>query len=52
MVFGETLAGLIAELPKTMLKPATLTSVLRESGDLADIEVIAESWFEDDPRGG
>ncbi|MGY8681460.1 hypothetical protein Q2941_27260, partial [Bradyrhizobium sp. UFLA05-153] len=50
MTFSETLAGLVSEVPKTMLEPATLTSVLRKSAELADIEVIAQSWFEDDPE--
>ncbi len=50
MTFGETLAGLVCEIPKAMLEPATLTSVLRKSAELADIEVIAQSWFEDDPE--
>jgi hypothetical protein len=50
MTFSETLAGLISEVPKTMLEPAALASVLRESGDLTDIELIAQSWFEDDPE--
>ena len=50
MTFSETLAGLVSEIPKTMLEPATLTSVLRKSAELADIEVIAQSWFEDDPE--
>ena len=52
MSFRETLAGLISEVPKIMLEPAAVTSVLRESGDLADIELIAQSWFEDDPEVG
>lgn len=50
MTFSETLAGLLAEVPKAMLEPATVASVLRKSADLADIEVIAQSWFEDDPE--
>ncbi|WP_298256775.1 hypothetical protein [Bradyrhizobium sp.] len=50
MVFNEALAGLIAEVPKAMCEPATLASVLRMSDQLADIEVIEESWFEDDPQ--
>jgi hypothetical protein len=50
MTFDETLAGLLAEVPKAMLEPATVTPVLRKSADLADMEVVAQSWFEDDPE--
>jgi hypothetical protein len=50
MSFGDTLAGLIAEVPSAMREPAALASVLRKSGDLADLETIVESWFEDDPQ--
>jgi hypothetical protein len=50
MAVGETLAGLIAEVPKAMCEPATLASVLRKSNELADLEVVAQSWFEDDPQ--
>jgi hypothetical protein len=50
MAFGETLAGLIAEVPKAMCEPAALASVLRKSDDLADLDVVAQSWFEDDPQ--
>ena len=50
MAVGETLAGLIAEVPKAMCEPTTLTSVLRESNELADLEAVAQSWFEDDPQ--
>jgi hypothetical protein len=50
MDFGETLAGLIAEVPKAMCEPATLASVLRKSNDLAELEAVAQSWFEDDPQ--
>jgi hypothetical protein len=50
MVFSETLAGLIAEVPKVMHEPAALASVLRKSGELADLEAVAQSWFEDDPQ--
>jgi hypothetical protein len=46
----ETLAGLIAEVPSAMREPAALASVLRKSGDLADLEAVAQSWFEDDPQ--
>src|SRR5216684_68914 len=50
MAFRETLAGLIAEVPKAMCEPAALASVLRKSNEFAELEVIARSWFEDDPQ--
>jgi hypothetical protein len=50
MAFGETLAGLIAEVPKAMCEPAMLASVLRKSNELAELEAVAQSWFEDDPQ--
>ncbi len=50
MVFGETLAGLIAEVPKAMREPAALASVLRKSNELAELNAVAQSWFEDDPQ--
>src|SRR5229473_324375 len=50
MTFSETLAGLIAEVPKAMCEPAALASVLRKSNELAELEAVAQSWFEDDPQ--
>ena len=50
MAFGETLAGLIAEVPEAMCEPAALASVLRKSNELAEIEAVAQSWFEDEPQ--
>jgi hypothetical protein len=50
MAFGETLAGLIAEIPKAMCEPAALASVLRRSGELADLEAVVQIWFEDDQQ--
>src|SRR5258706_400563 len=50
MAFGETLAGLIAEVPKAMCEPAALASVLRKSNELAELEAVAQSWFEDGPQ--
>ena len=50
MAFGETLAGLMAEVPKAMCEPAALASVLRRSNELAELEAVACSWFEDDPQ--
>jgi len=50
MAFGETLAGLIAEVPKAMCEPAALALVLRNSNKLAGLEAVAQCWFEDDPQ--
>ena len=50
MAFSETLAGLIAEVPKAMCEPAMVASILRRSDELADLEAVAQSWFEDDPQ--
>jgi hypothetical protein len=50
IAFGEALAGLIADVPKTMCEPAALASVLRKSDELADLDAVALSWFEDDPQ--
>jgi hypothetical protein len=50
MAFGETLAELMAEIPKTMYETSALTSVLRRSKELADLQVVAQYWFEDDPQ--
>ena len=50
MAFSETLAGLIAEVPSAMREPAALASVLRKSDELADLEAVAQSSFEDDPQ--
>ncbi|MGA9090016.1 MAG: hypothetical protein WB420_13005, partial [Bradyrhizobium sp.] len=50
MAFGETLAGLIVEVPKAMGESATLASVLRKSNELAELDAVAQSWFEDDPQ--
>ena len=47
--FGDTLARLIAEVPEAMREGAGGATVLRESGELPDLEVIAQSWFEDGP---
>jgi hypothetical protein len=49
MVFGETLAGLIAEVPNAMCEPAALASVWK-SNEFAELEAVAQSWFEDDPQ--
>lgn len=50
IAFGETLTGLIAEVPMAMCQPAALASVLRKSDGLAELDVVAQSWFEDDPQ--
>jgi hypothetical protein len=50
MVFGETLTELVAEVPKVMCEPAALASLLRKSDGLADLDVVAQSWFEDGPQ--
>jgi hypothetical protein len=50
MPFNETLAELIGELPKAMCEPEAIASVLRKSNKLADLESVAQCWFEDDPQ--
>jgi hypothetical protein len=50
MPFEKTLAELIAEVPKKMRQPAAVTSILRRSDELVDLEAIAPSWFEDSPE--
>jgi hypothetical protein len=50
LAFDETLAALIAEVPKAMREPSALALVLRKSDDLAGLDVVAQSWFEDDPQ--
>jgi hypothetical protein len=50
MDFGEALGALIAEIPKTMREPAALASLLRQSGEAAEVKVITLSWYEDDPE--
>ena len=49
MDFGDTLARLIVKVPEAMREGAGFATVLRESGELVDLEVIAQSWFEDGP---
>jgi hypothetical protein len=48
--FSDALARLMAELPESMRLGTAVKTVLRESHQLADLEAIAESWFEDDPQ--
>jgi hypothetical protein len=50
IAFSETLAGLIGALPEAMRDAAAVATVLRRSGELADLELVAESWFEDDAQ--
>src|SRR5262245_26713989 len=50
MDFREALSGLIAELPEAMRDPTAVSAVLQKSGDLADLEALEQSWFEDDPE--
>ena len=49
MDFDETLARLITEIPEAMRGGTAVETVLRKSGELADLEVVAQSWFEDGP---
>jgi len=49
MNFSDTLAELIAELPEAMCEGTAVDTVLRKSGELADLEAVAQSWFEDGP---
>ena len=49
MDFGETLARLIAEIPAAMRGSTAVETVLRKSDELADLEAVAQSWFEDGP---
>ena len=50
ITFSEALAELIDQVPKAMCRPAAVSSILQKSHELADLEAIAESWFEDDPE--
>jgi hypothetical protein len=49
MEFSETLAQVIAEIPQAERAGTAAETVLRKSGELADLEVVAQSWFEDGP---
>jgi hypothetical protein len=50
MDFSETLARLIADIPKAMRGSSSVETVLRKSGALAGLEAVEESWFEDDTQ--
>jgi len=49
MDLDETLARLITEIPEAMRGGTAVETVLRKSGELADLKVVAQSWFEDGP---
>src|SRR5262249_23363752 len=49
MDFGETLARLITEIPAAMRGGTAVETVLRKGDELADLEAVAQSWFEDSP---
>jgi hypothetical protein len=49
MDLDETLARLIAEIPEAMRGGTAVETVLRKSGELADLVAVAQSWFEDGP---
>jgi hypothetical protein len=49
MNFSDSLIQLIAELPEAMRGGTAVETVLRESGELADLRAVAQSWFEDGP---
>jgi hypothetical protein len=44
----SALAAMLAELPAAMLTPQAVNALLHTSADWADLDEIAESWFEDD----
>ena len=50
LAIDEAIAGLIAEAPKHLRKPAVVATTLRRSAELHDLEVVALSWFEDNPQ--
>lgn len=49
MDVAAVLADLMAEVPKPMRGPAAVAALLRRSGDLADLDVLAQPWYEDGP---
>jgi hypothetical protein len=49
MDFAAVLADLMAEIPTPMREPAAVAALLRRSGGLADLEVLAQPWYEDGP---
>ncbi|KWV48543.1 hypothetical protein AS156_18965 [Bradyrhizobium macuxiense] len=48
--FHKALAELVEAVPEDMSDPATIVEVLQRSDELADIEALEESWFEDDSQ--
>jgi DNA-binding NarL/FixJ family response regulator len=50
MDFADTLAELMAEVPKAMCEPSAVAALLRNSDQLAGLAGIANCWFEDDPQ--
>jgi len=46
--FTEAVTGLLAGLPEVAC--AATAAMLRQSGELADLERLEQSWFEDDPQ--
>jgi hypothetical protein len=50
IAFADLLAELMAEVPKAMCEAAAVTSLLRNSDQLAGLADIAHCWCEDDPE--
>ncbi len=50
MDFAATLAALMAEIPASMHEATAVETVLRRSGELADLEAVALCWYEDSPK--
>jgi hypothetical protein len=48
--FSETLAELLAGLPAEMQSASAVDVVLRQSGEIEGLDLVEESWFEDDPQ--
>lgn len=48
--FRNALAELVAAVPDEMKDPAALVEVLQRSDELADLDMLEQSWFEDDPE--
>jgi hypothetical protein len=50
MDFTDTLARALADIPEAMRVGTAVETVLNDSDELAGLEVIAQSWFEDGPE--
>jgi hypothetical protein len=50
IVASEAIPELFARIPAHMRKPAAVATAIRRSGELADLEAVARSWFEDDAQ--